>query len=114
MVHIPENSKNTLVPYYAYNFLDWTKSENSFTTILINGKLYHTKIYVPAINTSSYPLPPYTLSTLSQGKPAPTQLPRSADYTSSVSSPPIYPSSKHLYSISTNSTQNYIHSLKVA
>jgi hypothetical protein len=60
----------------------------------------------PAINTPSYPLP---LHTLSQGKLPPTQLPHSADYTSSIGSPPIHPLGKHLYSINTNSTQNCIH-----
>jgi hypothetical protein len=60
-----------------------------------------------AINTPSNPL--HTLNTLIQGKPPPTQLPRSTGYMSSVASPPIHPSGKHLYSINTNSTQNYIH-----
>jgi hypothetical protein len=58
----------------------------------------------PAINTPSYPLPLHTLKTLSQGKPTPTQLPRSADYTSSVASPPIHPSGKHLHSTTNDIT----------
>lgn len=52
----------------------------------------------PAINTPSYNLPLHTLNTVSQGKPPLTQLPRSADYTSSVASPPIHPSGKHQHS----------------
>jgi hypothetical protein len=55
----------------------------------------------PAINTPSYPLP---LHTLSQGKPPPTQLPRSTDYTPSVTSPPIRRSGKHLHSTTSNIT----------
>jgi hypothetical protein len=58
----------------------------------------------PAINTPSYPLPLRTLNTLSQGKPPPTQLPRSADHTPSVASPPIHPSGKHLHSTTSNIT----------
>jgi hypothetical protein len=63
----------------------------------------------PAIKKPNYPLPLHTLNTLSQGKPLATQLPRSANYTPSIGSRPIHPSGKHLYSINTNSTQNYIH-----
>jgi hypothetical protein len=58
----------------------------------------------PAINTPSYPLPLHTLTTLSQGKPPPTQLPCSADYTPSVPLPPIHPSGKHLHSTTSNIT----------
>jgi hypothetical protein len=39
MVHIPENSQNTLVTYFAYNFPVQTKSDYSFATILTNSKL---------------------------------------------------------------------------
>jgi hypothetical protein len=85
MVHIPENSQNTLVPYSAYNFPVQTKSYDSLVTILTSSELYRTKPHVP-----SYPLPLHTLNTLSQGKPPPTQLPRSAGYTPSVASPPIH------------------------
>ena len=45
MVHIPENFKNTLVTYSTYNFPNQTKSNNSFTNILINSKLYCIKSY---------------------------------------------------------------------
>jgi hypothetical protein len=37
MVHIPENSQNTLVPYSAYNSPVHTKSDDSFVTILTNS-----------------------------------------------------------------------------
>jgi hypothetical protein len=60
MVHIPENSQNTLVPYPAYNFPVQTKSDDSFVTILTNSKLYCTKPQAP-----SYRLPLHTLNTLS-------------------------------------------------
>jgi hypothetical protein len=66
MVHIPENSKNSLVLYSAYNFPIRTQSDHPFATILMNSKLYRTKPHVPAINTPTYALPPHTLS---QGKP---------------------------------------------
>jgi hypothetical protein len=39
MVHIPENSQNTLVPYSTYNFPVQTKSDDSFVTILTNSEL---------------------------------------------------------------------------
>jgi hypothetical protein len=107
MVHIPENSKNTLVPYFAYNFPVRIESNNSFATILTNRELYRTNHMYPAISTPSYHLPLHTLNTLSQGKPPPTQLPRSTDYTPSVASPPIRPSSKHLHSTTINITTQY-------
>jgi hypothetical protein len=47
MVHIPENSKNTLVPYSVCNFPVHTKSDDSFTTILTKSELYCTKPQVP-------------------------------------------------------------------
>jgi hypothetical protein len=104
MVHIPENSKNTLVPYSAYKFPVRTKSDNSFATILINSKLYHTKPHVPNYKYISYPLHLHTLNTLSRGKPPPTQLPCSSGYMPSVASPPIHPSGKHLHSTTSNIT----------
>jgi hypothetical protein len=39
MVHIPENYKNTRVPYSAYNFSVQTKSDDSFAIILTNSEL---------------------------------------------------------------------------
>jgi hypothetical protein len=71
----------------------------------------------PAINTPSYPIPLYTLNTLSQANTPPTQLPRSASYTHSVASPPVHPPGKHLRSTTssistphdTDSTQDSTH-----
>ena len=40
MVHIPENSQNTLIPYSAYNLPVQTKSDDSFVTILTNSELH--------------------------------------------------------------------------
>jgi hypothetical protein len=40
MVHIPENSQNTLVPYSAYNSPVHIKSDDSFVTILTNSELH--------------------------------------------------------------------------
>jgi hypothetical protein len=62
-----------------------------------------------AINTPSYPLPLHTFRTLSQGNPPTHSVTSFYHYTSSIGSPPTQPSGKHLYSINTNSTQNYIH-----
>jgi hypothetical protein len=56
----------------------------------------------PAINTPSYPL--HTLNTLSQGKPPPTQLPRSVGYTPSVASALIHHPRKHLHFTTSNIT----------
>jgi hypothetical protein len=63
MVHIPENSQNTLLPYSAYNSPIRTKSDDSFVTILTNSELHCATPHTP-----SYPLPLHTLNTLSQGK----------------------------------------------
>jgi hypothetical protein len=61
MVHILENSKNTFVPYCAYNFPVHTKSNNSFATILINSELYRTKPQVPSYKYTQLPSPsPHT------------------------------------------------------
>jgi hypothetical protein len=99
MVHIPKNSQNALVPYFAYNFPVQTKSDDSFVTILTKSELYCTTPHTP-----SYPLPLHTLNTLSQGKPPPTQLPRSAGYAHSVALPPIHSPGKHLHSTTSNIT----------
>jgi hypothetical protein len=48
MVHIPKNSKNTIVPYSTYNFPVQTESNNSFATILTNNEIYRTKPHVPS------------------------------------------------------------------
>jgi hypothetical protein len=95
MVHIPENSQNTLVTYSAYNSPIHTKSDDSFVTILTNSEL-HCATPHTAINTPSYPLPLHTHSTpLAKANTPPTQLLCSADYPHSVASPPVHPPSKH-------------------
>jgi hypothetical protein len=87
MVHIPENSQNTLVPYSAYNSPVHTKSDGSFITILTNSELHCATPHTP-----SYPLPLHTHSTPSaKENTPPTQLLRSAGYTHSVASPPVHP-----------------------
>jgi hypothetical protein len=100
MVHITKkNSKNTLVPYSAYNFLNRTESSDSFATILTNSELYRTKPHVPNYKYTKIPSPsphPHPRQT------PPNQLPLSAGYTPSVASPPIHPSSKHLQSTTSN------------
>jgi hypothetical protein len=99
MVHVPENSQNTLVPYSAYNSPIHTKSDDSFVTILTYSELHCATPHTP-----SYPLPLHTLHTLSQGKLPPTQLLRYAGYTHSVASSPVHPPSKHLRSTTSNIT----------
>jgi hypothetical protein len=99
MVHVLENSQNTLVSYSAYNSLVHTKSDDSFVTILTNSELHCATPHTPSYKYTQLPSPsPHTLNTLSQGKHPPTQLPRSAGYTHSVASPPVHPPGKHLRS----------------
>jgi hypothetical protein len=94
MVHIPENSQNTLVPYSAYNSHVHTKSDDSFVTILTNSELHCATPHTP-----SYPLPLHTQSTPSaKANTPPTQLLCSAGYTHSFASPTIHPPGKHLRS----------------
>jgi hypothetical protein len=60
MVHVPENSQNTLVPYSAYNspfILSQTIHLSLFSPTVNFTVLHHIH---PAINTPSYPLPLYT------------------------------------------------------
>jgi hypothetical protein len=113
MLHIPENSQNTLVPYSAYNSHVHTKSDDSFVTILTNSELHYTTPHTP-----SYPLHLHTHSTPSaMANTPPTQLLRSAGYTHSVASPPVHPPGKHLRSTTssistphdTDSTQDSTH-----
>jgi hypothetical protein len=110
MVHIPENSQNILVSYSAYNFPVRTNSDDSFVAILTKSELYcttpHTRIRL-AINRPSYPLHLHTLNTLSQGKPPPTQLSRSAGYAHSVALRSIHPLGKHLHSTTSNITTSH-------
>jgi hypothetical protein len=61
MVHIPENSQNTLVPYSTYNFHVQTKSDDSFVTILTNCELYYTTPHTPSYKYTQLPSPsPHT------------------------------------------------------
>jgi hypothetical protein len=103
MVHIPENSENTLVPYSAYNFPVHTKLDDSFITILTSVNFTVLHHIHPAINTLSYPLSLHTHSTPSaKANTPPTQLLRSAGYTHSVASPPVHTPCKHLRSTTSN------------
>jgi hypothetical protein len=99
MVHIPENSQNTLVPYSAHNFPVQTKSDDSFVTILTNSELYCTTPHTPSYLTLSTHSTPSAKSNI-----PPTQLLRSAGYTHTVASPPIHPPGKHLHSTTSNIT----------
>jgi hypothetical protein len=81
MVHVPENSQNTLVPYSAYNSPIHTKSDDSFVTILTNSELHYATSHTP-----SHPLPLHTRSKPSaKANTLPTQLLRSVGYTHSDS-----------------------------
>jgi hypothetical protein len=57
MVHIPENSQNTLVPYSTYNFPVQTKSDDSLVTILANSELYYTTPHTPSYKYTQLPSP---------------------------------------------------------
>jgi hypothetical protein len=114
MVHVPENSQNTLVPYSAYNSHVHTMSDDSFVTILTNSELHYATPH-----THNYSLPLHTHSTPSfKANTSPTQLLRSTGYTHSVASPPVHPPGKHLRSTTssistphdTDSTQDSTHS----
>jgi hypothetical protein len=76
MVHIPENSKNTLVPHSAYNFSIQTKSDDSFATILTNSELYYTKPHVPSYKYTQLPSPsPHTQHSQPKQTPHPLSYP---------------------------------------
>src|SRR5688500_10348752 len=100
MVHIPENSQNTLVPYSAYNSPVHTKSDDSFVTILTNSELHCATPHTPSYKYTQLPSPfQHTHSTPStKANTPPTQLLCSAGYTHSVASPPVHPPGKHLRS----------------
>jgi hypothetical protein len=75
MVHIPENSQNTLVPYSTYNFHVQTKLDDSFVTILTNSKLYCTTPQIPSYKYTELPSPsPHTQ------RPQPRQTPHQLSY----------------------------------
>jgi hypothetical protein len=105
MVHILENSKKILLSHIlriiSLSRLSQTIHSQLFSPTVNSTILNH---MYPTINIPSYPLPLHTLNTLSQGKPPPTQLPRSAGYTPSVASPSIHPLGKHLHSTTSNIT----------
>jgi hypothetical protein len=93
MVHILENSQNTLVPYFAYNSPVHTKSDDSFITILMNSELHCATPHTPSYKYTQLPYPSsHTHSTPStKANTPPTQLLRSTGYTHSVASPPVHP-----------------------
>jgi hypothetical protein len=98
MVHILENSQNTLVPYSVYNSHVHTKSDDSFVTILTNSELHGATPHTPSYKYTQLPSP-HTHSTPSaKANTPPTQLLRSTGYTHSVASPPVHPPGKHLRS----------------
>jgi hypothetical protein len=99
MVHILENSKNTLVPYSAYNFPVQAKSDDSFATILTNDELYHTKPQVPSYSSPS----PHNQHPQPRQTPAHSVTPLCRLH-ASVASPPIHPPSKNLHSTTSNIT----------
>jgi hypothetical protein len=117
MVHILENSQNTLVPYSAYNSPVHTKSDDSYVTILTNSELYCATPHTPSYKCTQLPVHTHSTPSAKANTP-PTQLLRSAGYTHSVASPPVHPPGKHLRfttsSISTphdtDSTQDSTHS----
>src|SRR5688500_10826015 len=105
MVHIPENSQNTLVPYSAYNSHVHTKSDDSFVTILTNSEFHCATPHTPSYKYTQLPSPsPHTLNTLSRGK-HPTHLVTPLyRLHHSVASPPVHSPGKHLRSTTSNIT----------
>jgi hypothetical protein len=66
MVHVPENSQNTFVPYSAYYSHVHTKSDDSFVTILTNSELHCATQHTPSYKYTQLPSPsPHTLNTTS-------------------------------------------------
>jgi hypothetical protein len=103
MVHIPENSQNTLVPYSAYNSHVHTKLDDSFVTILTNSELHCATPHTPNYKYTQLSSPsPHTQHSSAKANTPPTQLLRSAGYTHSVASPPVHPPSKHLHFATSN------------
>jgi hypothetical protein len=105
MVHIPENSQNTLVSYSAYNFPVQTKLDDSFITILTNSELYYTTPHTPSYKYTqlSSPSPHTQPSQPRQTHPTHSVTPL-ASYTHSIASPPIHSPGKHLHSTTSNIT----------
>jgi hypothetical protein len=116
MVHIPENSQNTLVPYSAYNSPVHTKSDDSFVTILTNSELHCATPHTP-----SYPLPLHTHTQHPQPRKTPYPLSYSAlpatrivslrlqsTLLVSTSAPPPVISQHHMTHSTQDSTHPYI------
>jgi hypothetical protein len=113
MVHIPENSQNTLVPYSAYNHSVQTKSDDSFVTILTNSELYCTTPHTPSykytqLHSSSpsphtqHPQPRQTPHPLSYSAPPATRivsLRLQSTLLVSTSAPPLVISQHHMAQI---------------
>jgi hypothetical protein len=112
MVHIPENSQNTLVPYSAYNSPVHTKSDDSFVTILTNSELHCATPHTPSYKYTQLPSP---FSTHTQ-HPQPRQTPHPLSYSTlpathivslclqstllvSTSAPPLVVSQHHMIQI---------------
>jgi hypothetical protein len=75
MVHIPENSQNTLVPYSAYNSPVHAKSDDSFVTILTNSELHWATPHTLSYKYTQLPSPtPHTQH------PQPRRTPRPLSY----------------------------------
>jgi hypothetical protein len=75
MVHIPENSQKTLVPYSAYNFHVHTKSDDLFVTIFTNSELHCATPHTPSYKYTQLPSPsPHTQH------PQPRQTPHPLNY----------------------------------
>jgi hypothetical protein len=91
-----------ILPITLLFILSQTIHSSLFSPIVNFTMLHHIH---PAINTPSYPIPLHTHSTPStKANTPPTQLLRSAGYTHSVASPPVYPSGKDLRSTISNIT----------
>jgi hypothetical protein len=102
MVHIPENSQNTLVSYSTYNFPVQTKSVDSLVTILTNSELYCTTPHTPRYKYIRL-LSPSPHTQHPQPRHSVTPL---AGYAYSVASPPIHPPGNHLRYTTSNITRN--------
>jgi hypothetical protein len=75
MVHIPENSQNTLVPYSPYNSPVHIKSDDSFVTILTNTELHCATPHTPSYKYTQLPSP-----TPRTQHPQPRQTPHPLSY----------------------------------
>jgi hypothetical protein len=103
MVHVPENSQNTLVPYSAYNYPVQTKSVDSFVTILTNSELHCATPHTLSYKYTQLPSPsPHTLNTLSYSALSATRivsLRLQSSLLVSTSAPPLVVSQHHMTQI---------------